>query len=259
MDNKLLTIVIPVHNHWQYTKRCLGSIYFSDNIISKIDILVVDNASMDETEDFLNFQIASGYPIRVIKNLKNLDYLLAANQGWKEVKTPYCLHLNNDVVVEPRCIKNMLDAFEKDPKIGIVGGIQFSPTATFGKTLFHRGEDVDNHEDLRYVVPMTEEERNSPFVEVETTGFCCAMVKREVWEKIGHYDEQFAPAMSEQEDYCLRTREAGFKVAVVPKAFYIHYVGVSTVDNRSYYQEVLKINRGKFLNKWGEKLRKNLI
>lgn len=136
MSDKLLTIVIPVHNHWEYTKRCLGSIYFSDNIISKIDILVIDNASTDETEDFLNFQIDSGYPIRVIKNPKNLDYLLAANQGWKEVKTPYCLHLNNDVVLEPNCIQTMLNVFKEDPKIGIVGGIQYSPNAYLGKTLF---------------------------------------------------------------------------------------------------------------------------
>lgn len=255
-----MTIVIPTHNHWEYTKNGIGSILFS-KIPFKYEILVVDNASTDLTEEFIKFQQGLGNPITFIKNLHNIDYLLAANQGWKEVKTPYCLQMNNDITLEPKCIQTMLNVFEKDPKIGIVGGIQFSPNACLGKTLFYRGEEMveKNIDDLRYVVPMTEEEINSPFVEVETTGFCCAIIKREVWEKIGYFDEQFAPCMSEQEDYCLRAKEAGFKVVVSPKAYYVHYVGVSTQDNRDYYQEILWKNKIKFLNKWEEKLKKGLI
>lgn len=261
MTNKLLTIVIPIFNQWRYTANCLASIFQSNFQKELYDIVMVDNASTDVTPEFLSYLLEQEMISKVLANEKNKDYLLGANQGWKEAKTPYCLLLNNDIILHKNALEYMMYAFSKDPKIGIVGGIQVSENRPprMAKTLFYRGEEVDKHEDLRYLVDMTQDEVDSYFVEVETTGFCCAIVKRELWEKIGYFDERFCPSMSEQEDYNLRAREAGFKVVVVPKARYVHFVGVTTTGNIDFYQKVLRRNRALFLDKWGEKLRKNLI
>jgi O-antigen biosynthesis protein len=261
---KPLSIVIPVHNHWELTKQCIGSIRYSTTPEEDYEMIVVDDCSNDQTEEFLQFQINQGYPIKIIKNEETLSYLLSANKGWKEVESPYCLHLNNDVVVDRNCIKYMLDGFASDPKIGIMGGIQFTQTDPqnlwrYNKTLFRRGDEVDNYKDLRYLTSMTEEELNSPAVEVEAAGFQCAIVSEEVWDKIGYYDEQFVPCMSEQEDYFLRTLEAGFKIAIAPKAHFLHYIGASTSDNFGFYQNVVIRNEKLFKDKWKEKLRKYKI
>jgi len=256
---KQLTIVIPVFNKWRYTASCLASVFHSTINKDAYEVLVVDNSSTDMTQPLLSHLQKEGFPVTIIKNETNLDYLLAANQGWKEVRTAFCLHLNNDVTVRPNTIELMLKPFQADSRIGIMGGIQISGrTPHYYHTYFYRGNDV-NKDSIVYVEPLTETEKEQEYIEVESTGFGCAIVKREVWEKVGFFDEQFTPCMSEQEDYMLRVKEAGFKVCISPKAFYTHEVGVTTADNQSYYNYIVNRNRQLFKNKWGEKLRRNEI
>jgi GT2 family glycosyltransferase len=268
MTNKILTVVIPVFNKWRYTAHCLASLFHSSIDKDKYEVLIVDNASTDMTPTLLSYLQKENFPINILRNEENLGYLLGANQGWKEVKTPYCLHLNNDVFVKPDTIELMLKPFQKDPLIGIVGGIQISvekpinyayETKHYFHTYFYRGEDVDKNDDIVYVKPLSEEEKQRDYVEVESTGFGCAIVKKEVWEKVGFYDERFVPCMSEMEDYLLRTKEAGFKICISPKALYLHAVGATTVDNRPYFDSIVKRNKLLFKEKWGEKLRRGEI
>jgi GT2 family glycosyltransferase len=167
--------------------------------------------------------------------------------------------MNNDVILDKDCIKILMETFETNPKIGVVGAVQFFEGGGRNKPLsfFHRGEDdVGNV----YKREVTTEEENSLFVEADIGGgFGCAMLKKEVWEKVGYYDTQFSPAMYEQEDFCLRAKEAGFKVGLAPKAHCVHLVAQTTSFNPSYFQKVIDINREKFRAKWGQKLRENKI
>ncbi len=240
---------------------CVASILKSDCPKEMYEILVVDNASTDKTETFLTYLQECGEPIRIIQEKTNLGFLLGVNDGWKEVETPFCLLLSNDVVVEPDTITLMLQVFQKDSSIGIVGGIQVDGVNTkhYFHTYFYRGNDVDKNEDIVYVKPLTEEEKQMEYVEVESTGFACAIVKKEVWEKIGFLDERFVPCMAEQDDYFLRTKEAGFKIVIHPKALYFHTVGATTANNKTYFDSIVKRNKLLFKEKWGEKLRRNEI
>jgi len=248
-----ITAVIPVFNQWSYTAKCLFSI-FQSVPRELIKIIIVDNASTDETCSGIEKLISLGYPIDVIYNEDNLGYLLAANQGWAEVETPYVLHMNNDVTVESGCIMGMLKVMEKYPEVGVCGGIEGHPEV-LGKTMFRRGADLWKYQDYRYLVPMTEEEKVADCVGVESTGFACAMVRKEVSGRIGFYDTRYVPCMSEQEDFCLRTLEAGWDVVVSPKAYYYHKVAVTTSSvDREYFTRVVKENEIKFKEKWREKL-----
>lgn len=253
---KTLSIVIPVYNLWRMTAGCLASIFKSTFPKEQYEIIIVDNASDDMTPTLLDYLIEQGEPIKVFRNEKNLSYLLGANQGWKEVETPYVLHLNNDVLVDKDCIKTMVETFDYDPKIGIVGAIQYFPNGVRNPPLswFYRGdEDVGNV----YKTDITEEDLERPYIECDVAGgFGCAAVRKEVWEEVGYFDEQFAPCHYEQEDYCLRTKRAGWKVVLAPKACCIHFVAATTSFNLEYFNKILDRNRRIFRKKWGESLRR---
>ena len=257
MAGKQISIVIPVYNHWRMTASCLASIFKSDIPKDSYEIIVVDNASTDMTPKLLSYLQDVGEPLKIVRNKENKDYLLAANQGWKLVETPYVLHLNNDVTLDPHCISLMLNPFV-DSQIGIVGAVQYFLNGTREPPLrwFYRGDqNVGN----LYRTELTKEQEEMSYVECDVVGFACAMVKREVWKSIGYFDEQFAPSMYEQEDYCLRAKKAGFKTVLVPNAYFVHRVAVTTADNPAYYQKVIRRNRELFRKKWGEKLRNNEI
>ena len=254
---KTLTIITPVFNLCRVTANCIMHIFKSDFPKEKYLIYFVDNASTDKTYTFLSYLQEVGEPIKVIRNETNMGYLLGTNLAWKQTNTPYILLMNNDVILEKNTISLMLSTFEKDPKIGIVGAIQKDPARHYGKTYFYRGRDFDKHPDARYVVSMTDEEKKQDYVEVEIVGVSCAMVKREVWEKVGFYDERFVPCMSEQEDFCLKTLQAGYKIVTNPKAEFIHGVGqTTTLVGHDYFQGIIERNLKVFRDKWREELSK---
>ena len=117
-------------------------------------------------------------------------------------------------------------------------------------------EDVGNV----YKIDITEEDMEKPFIECDIGGgFGCAMVKQEMWEKVGYFDEQFSPCHYDQEDYVLRVKEAGYKNVLSPKANCVHIVAATTRYNLHFFNRVIDINREKFRRKWGKKLRKNQI
>jgi GT2 family glycosyltransferase len=198
--------------------------------------------------------IEGNEPIRVIRNEQNLGYLLAANQGWKTVNTPFCLHLNNDVSLEPNCINNLMNTFNLlDEKIGIVGAVQYylngarNPPLSF----FYRG-----NADIGNVYKKEIESEETPFVEADIGGgFGCAVIKKEVWQQVGYYSEEFAPCHYEQEDFCLKAKEAGWKIGCAPSAHCTHYVAQTTGFNLEYYTQICNRNREIFRAKWEGKLR----
>ena len=183
---------------------------------------------------------------------QGLGYLKATNIGWQLVESPFVMLLNNDVFMNSTCIETMIKAAKSSPNIGIIGGSEFLPDGYPSKDkpfIFFNREDVSKANLLK-----SYQDLNLPagteMVDVEDMGFACVTIKKEVWEKIGYFDEHFAPCMYEQEDYCLRSKIAGFRNVIATKAEFFHKVGSTTADNWRFYQDVLNVNRQKFYNKW---------
>lgn len=217
-------------------------------------MVIVDNASTDLTPNLLLHLQKIGEPIKIVRNEENKDYVLSTNQIWKTVETPYVLLLNNDTQVKRDCVKDLLETFEKDSKIGMVSGvgINLNGSDMLPPLWYINRNTVD-------VERKTILDKPAEYIEVDIAQVACSIIKKEVWEKIGFYDEQFSPSQFEQEDYSLRVKEAGYKIVIVPKAKFVHFLGTSTTRDYTYYSKVLNVNREKFRAKWGEKLWKNQI
>lgn len=93
--NKVLSIVIPVFNKWNFTKSCLNDLsHLPDNH----EIIVIDNGSADETKTEL--MKINDPKIKIIRNEENLFHSRACNQGYSAAEADVVLFLNNDVRVK---------------------------------------------------------------------------------------------------------------------------------------------------------------
>ncbi len=258
-----LTIIIPVYNNWRLTANCLAHIFRSSIPKGKYIITVVDNGSTDMTKELVTYLKDEGEPIIYLRNLENLGFIKANNQAWEIVKTPYLMLLNNDVFVDDACIMEMLKIIKSADNIGIVGALEFLPD---GRPSKEKPYIYFKHPDLLDPVLLGENDEmvkvntEGNGVDVDIVGSACCIIKKEVSDKIGYFDEIFGMAMWEQEDFWLRTKLAGYRIVLCKTAVMTHIVGATTAFDTKYYQQVIKDNKQKFLNKWKDEIerRKNL-
>ncbi len=249
----MLDIIIPVHNNYFYTMQCLASIFKSDFPKEKVNIIIVDNNSTDKTETFISYLVEEGEPITYLRQKENLNFVKGVNVGLKVSMSRYVMLLSNDTILNKKCISNMLKIFKKDKNIGIVGALEFFPDGKPTKTkpfIYWKPKTLldpilKGVEDVKAQI-----ETGRFWVDVDIVGMACCIIKREVINEIGLLDERFSPCHYEQEDYSMRIKQAGFKLAICVNALFMHYVAATTSLNMNYYQNIIKVNRIKFIKKW---------
>ncbi len=228
------TIVIPVFNQLHYTRQCLDSL----NAAGCADemIVVVNNASTDGTAEFL-----AGRPgLRAIQNPENRACAAAWNQGFAASQTAWTLFLNNDVVVPPDWLENLI-AFAEKEKVDVA-----SPAMGEGEL------DYDLRDYARRFTARTKNVRRR-----KTASGACFLVHRRVFETIGNFDENFRKGGNEDDDFFRRAKLAGFELAVTGGA-YIHHFGCVTQlaivqTTGPYRDETIRYFRAKWKINWFER------
>jgi len=119
---KLVSVNLLTYNAQSLIEPCLNSVL--EQTYPNIEILVIDNASEDKTlEQVTRYKIQeTNFPIKIIKNKKNLGFAAGHNIGIKESRGEYILCLNQDVVLDKDFIKNAVEIMKIDRKIGAVQG-----------------------------------------------------------------------------------------------------------------------------------------
>jgi GT2 family glycosyltransferase len=234
----MISIIIVSWNAKDYLLQCLASL----NTLNPTgpqgqpEIIVVDNASADGSAE----AVAAYYPkVRLIRNPENVGFSRANNIGIKASRGDYLAFVNSDVEVLPGCIDALVDFFETDPRVGMVGpklvgkDRRLQRSARGFPTLwnqFCRALALDK------LVPskifsgyaMTYwGHRTCETVDILQGSFM--LVKRAALEEVGFWDEEFF-IYGEDVDLCRRFRKGGWKVVFVPWARAIHYGGASSAN-----------------------------
>jgi GT2 family glycosyltransferase len=220
------SIIIPTWNGRAFIEDCLNSLLSQD--YPDFEVIVVDNASTDGTADF----VAEKYPtVRLIRNERNLGFSGGVNIGLAQAAGEILVLLNQDTLVEPTWLKELIQGMLTDDKIGI-GGCKILDWS--GEKIWHTGVVLDEERKfpiLRGAGEIDQGQYEQPEAMPAVVGAAFA-IRRELLETIGFLNEDYFFYL-EDTDYCLRAREAGYKVMYNPRAVLRHYVGAS-LKNGSY-------------------------
>lgn len=209
--------------------ECVASV--SRLTYPNLDLVVVDNASTDGTADAVTRAFPSA---TVLANDRNLMWSGGNNVGIEYVLSrgaDYVLLLNNDVVVHPDLVTELVRAGESDPRIGVLGPKIYyhEPSQPDGgRRIWYAGGQILLWRGLARHVGIRETDRGQYDVPGPTgyvTG-CALMVKREVFEQIGLIDTSFT-AYGEDMDFSYRACRAGYELRYVPSAVLWHKVSAS--------------------------------
>src|SRR5450432_2600775 len=117
MPDPTVGVSIVTFDSSRHIGRCLDALLAQEGV--RMDVVVVDNASLDATGEILGQYRGR---IRVIRNPENLGFAIAQNQAIRATRGPWVLTLNPDLLMEPGFLRNLVDAGRRDPGAGAVCG-----------------------------------------------------------------------------------------------------------------------------------------
>ena len=234
------SIVILTYNKLDYTKLCIDSIRkFTDR--GSYEIIVIDNGSTDNTRQWL----AGQEDILSILNSENKGFPGGCNQGIEKAAGDNILLLNNDIIVTSHWLENLVKALYSSEEIGAVGPISnsvsnFQRINTSYKTI---------EEMLSFARTINKADCSKWEYRMKLVGFCL-LIKRSVVDKVGLLDENFFPGNFEDDDYCCRIMDAGYKLLLCRDTFIHHFGSVSFGEKKAEFRQLLLRNEEKFTDKW---------
>lgn len=284
---KNISIIIVNYNGWEDTLDCLTSLSKAQSSNPnrnkygtrhglKARIIVIDNDSTDNSAEEIQKWLSSTKNLlsaELIELRENKGFSGGNNVGIKfalESGDDYIVLLNNDTLVKPDLLEELIKTAKSDNKIGIVGPkIYFAPGFEFhkerykesdkGKVFWYAGGEIDWKNMYAEHRGVDEVDRGQ-YDRRQETNFasgCCMLIKREVIKKIGFLDEQLYLYL-EDVDFCLRARQAGYKIVYEPKAVIWHKNASSSGKPGSklhqYYQTRNRLIIGVRYAPWRTKL-----
>jgi GT2 family glycosyltransferase len=243
----LVSIIIAVHNHLEYTYNCLLSIL---NHTQKIEyeIILINDCSSDQTAQFMNEKIRH---ITYLENSQNLGFLRSCNKAATYAKGKYIVLLNNDTQVRPDWLTHMISVFDNDINAGLVGCKLIYP---YGLLQEAGGLVNVNGEPSNY--GRFDDPKQFKYNYLRQTDYCsgaAVMLSKADFDSIGKFDEQYAPAYYEDTDLCFAVRyKLNKKVFYQPLSEIIHFEGISSgkTIKKGSIKEYQVINAEKFKKKW---------
>ena len=215
------SIVIPVFNKADLTRHCLRTLRPTLDGSGEGEVIVVDNASSDETP-----QILAEFPwIHVIRNDRNLGFAAANNQGARIARGEYLVLLNNDTEPKAGWLTAMLSA-ASETGVGAVGARLLYPNGTLqhggvylaplsvGKAGFFASHDLTGAPGSH---PYAMQRR-----EYQAVTAACMVTPLALYLELGGLDEGYWNGY-EDVDYCLKLRERGLRVLYAGDAALTHF------------------------------------
>jgi GT2 family glycosyltransferase/glycosyltransferase involved in cell wall biosynthesis len=225
LSDQTVSIVIPVFNKLAFTAQCLDRLDRHADGGPSFDVLIVDNASSDDTEAFFANPPAYRFPLRYVRNAVNEGFSRANNLGARQATSKYLLFLNNDTLATEGWLEAMVDIAERDPRVGVVGIKQVFP---YTNRIHHTG--IIFTADLRPQHIYPHADASSPHVnrerEYQAVTGSCLLVPRDLFEACGGFDEAYRNGY-EDIDLCLTVRRRGRTVVCCTSRCIHHYGQIS--------------------------------
>lgn len=229
--NPVLDYILVVKNQIHYTRQCIESILLHSP--RPFRLILVDNGCTDETAFFferLKAEPPENTEVTVLHLKENEGYTRAANRGLLLSRAPFIVILNNDTVLYPGTIEEMLQVAQSDARLGLL-----NPNSNeFGL------EEYD---------PAKLAAWHGQWIErFHISGFF-ALIRREVFESTGLFNPVFSPGYFEDMDLSERAKRKGFYCGMAKGAYVTHY-GTRTFKT-SEKEALWRAHEKIFFESWG--------
>jgi len=230
-NNLLLSIIIISTNEGKDLKPCLESILSSSDNSYPFDVYVVDNNCSDGTSSI----VLKDFPnVNLIINDSKYGFAQNNNQVIRMTNSKYILLLNPDTIVDIKKIGEMIDFFDKNPDIALCGPKLLNPDGSLQyncrrfptlAAVLMRWASIDKYFPNNTVLKkyMMKDLDHNKISNVDWLLGAFLLIKREIFSKVGYFDEKFSPLYYEDVDLCYRVKKAGYRVVYYPKVEVIHF------------------------------------
>ena len=234
----LCDIIIPVWNQPAFTKTCVDSVLKNTGDVGS-RMVIIDNASSEDTRLYLE-GVRDESPSRVllIRNEDNLGFVKAVNQGIGASDSPYVCVLNNDVLVMDGWLAEMIKVAGIAHDIGVV-----NPSSNTLGQRPAKGEPVELYAEKMKSL-------SGRLVELGAAIGFCMLIKREVIQKIGPFDEVYGMGNFEDTDFSRKAIREGYRVVRACGAYVYHRENTSFDKIKTFDEDFMR-NRAIFEFRWG--------
>ena len=234
----MIDIIIVTYNAEKKLRRCLKSIEKNTRDIDYC-LTILDNASTDKTGVYLKkySKTVDKKLLRIIRSSKNLGFSGGANKAIKITKNKFIALIDDDAEVTKGWLSGLYSKIIGQNSVGIVGPKLLTPDGRIaGAGMFIWDRII-----LQIGLGEKDTGQRNYIRDVDCLAGPCWLIRREIFEKIGYFDERFFPSQYEDIDYCVRARLAGYRII---------YDGTSSLTHHNLLRGSTNINRKKFFKKW---------
>ena len=212
MSSPKVSIIIVNYNGKELLQKCLDSLLKVN--YNNFEIILVDNNSTDGSVEF----ITKNYPSLIIIKLdSNKGFAEPNNVAAKISKGKYLLFLNNDTVVTPNFIFEMVKVMETDKKIAICQSLLLKPDGSVDSS----GDFIDH-----LGVVYNSKTEIDEIREVSSARGASMLVRSDIFEKLDGFDQKFFITF-EDVDLCWRSWILGYRVLIIPTSIVYHEGGIT--------------------------------
>lgn len=249
MTTPEVSVILVSYNTSSYIRRALESL-FRETQLTSIEVIVVDNASSDDSVAM----IRQFFPqVTLIESGANLGFAGGVQLGAKQAAGKYLLLLNPDTVIINAAVDRLLHFAKLHPANGIWSGVTLNNDMSLNTQ--HAWSKPTLHDLLYSALGLSKLFsktcvfnsanygcwKRDTVKEVDIVSGCFFLTTRELWDKLGGLDASFF-MYAEEADYCLRAKTLGYQPIVTPDARIIHHGGVS---HSHFSGKQIKLLKGK--------------
>ena len=249
--------VIVTYNSAEVILSCLDALA---EMAPGVVATVVDNASSDQTLK----SVGQRAGVKIVANQENRGFAGASNQGFRETEADQILLLNPDVRLKTSVVALVEACQEHGLAAGQLTGLDGAPQAGFTIRRLPTAASMSFELlGLNWLWPGNRINRGYRYLDrdlnqggsVEQPAGAFLMIRRDVWERLGGFDESFHPVWFEDVDFCRRAVDAGYRIQYVPQVRAEHTGGHSVkklpaVRMQAYWYDSLIGYAGKHFRPW---------